>query len=210
MIKSNELIKIQTGLTGPIISKVEHDEHDDYEFEKNYWGNCCNTFDEDQKHYVYGKLMGLERVHYSFDVYGASILDIGGGPSSMLLKTINLKSGKVVDPIEYPKWTVDRYAIKNIEVQIAAGEDINEEGWDEVWIYNCLQHAIDPEKIISLAKKSAKILRFFEWIDVPAHDGHPHELTEANLNSWIGRKGFVTQLAEQGCYGKAYYGSFIL
>jgi hypothetical protein len=198
------------GHTGPVGPKVEHDHHDDYEFEKDYWGDCCNTFDEDQKHYVYAKLMGLERDHYSFNVHGARILDIGGGPSSMLLQTKNLKAGKVVDPIAYPKWTADRYKIKNIEVQVGPGEEIDEKDWDEVWIYNCLQHAIDPEKIINLAKKSAKVLRFFEWIDIPAHDGHPHELTEANLDKWIGHKGFVTQLAEQGCYGKAYYGAFIL
>jgi hypothetical protein len=48
----------------------------------------------------------------------------------------------------------------------------------------------------------------FEWIDIPAHDGHPHELTEASLNEWIGQKGNVITLAESGCYGKAYYGVF--
>ena len=181
---------------------------DDYEFEKQYWGDCCNTFDEDQKHYVYARLMGLQREHYSFNVNNKRILDIGGGPSSMLLKTTNLKQGKVVDPIEYPFWTKVRYAYKNIDVQVAPGEDIIDTGWDEVWIYNCMQHAIDPAKIINNAKKAAPVLRIFEWIDVPAHDGHPHELTESNLNEWIGSKGRVVQLAESGCFGKAYYGVF--
>jgi SNF2 family DNA or RNA helicase len=31
---------------------------------------------------------------------------------------------------------------------------------------------------------------------------------ENNLNEWIGQKGSVIQLAESGCYGKAYYGVF--
>ena len=101
-----------------------------------------------------------------------------------------------------------RYTAKGIDIQIAPGEEAEEYGWDEVWIYNCMQHAIDPGKIIANAKKAAPILRLFEWIDVPAHDGHPHELTEANLNEWIGQKGNVIQLAESGCYGKAYYGVF--
>lgn len=181
---------------------------EDYEFEKDYWGDCCNTFDEDQKHYVYGRLMGLQQEHYSFNVHNKSILDIGGGPSSMLLKTKNLRKGKVIDPIVYPKWTMMRYFAKNIEVEICTGEDAIEYGWDEVWIYNCMQHAIDPQKIIQNALLGAKVLRIFEWIDVPAHDGHPHELTENNLNEWIGAKGHVTELAESGCYGKAYYGVF--
>lgn len=181
-----------------------------YDFEIEYWGNCCNTFDEDQKHYMYARLMGLHQVHYSFDANNKSILDIGGGPTSMLLKTINLCKGKVVDPIKYPDWTIERYRMMNIDVDVNLGENVNESGWDEVWIYNCLQHAEDPEKIINNAKSSAKILRFFEWIDIPAHDGHPHELTEQSLDKWIGQKGKTIQLAESGCYGKAYYGTFLL
>lgn len=181
---------------------------DDYEFERAYWGDCCNTFDEDQKHYVYARYMGLERKHYSFDVHNKTILDIGGGPTSMLLKTINLKRGKVVDPILYPKWTLDRYSIKNISVEVMPGENINETGWDEVWIYNCLQHAEDPAKIIDNAKKAASILRFFEWIDIPPHDGHPHQLTQNILDSWIGARGQVVTLSESGCFGKAYYGVY--
>ena len=184
------------------------DNMEDYEFEKEYWGDCCNTFDEDQKHYVYGRLMDLQRQHYSFVVNGKRILDIGGGPSSMLLKCVDLKGGMVVDPIQYPDWTVDRYAAKNIHVSVDVGENVDETGWDEVWIYNCMQHAIDPQRIIENAKRAAPILRLFEWIDIPAHDGHPHELTEANLNEWIGARGNVIQLSESGCYGKAYYGVF--
>jgi hypothetical protein len=181
---------------------------EDYEFEKSYWNDCCNTFDEDQKHYVYGRLMGLSQQHYSFISGNKSILDIGGGPTSMLLKVKDLKNGKVVDPIEYPEWTKMRYAIKNITVDVKPGEEVDESGYDEVWIYNCMQHAIDPGKIIANAKAAAPVLRLFEWIDVPAHDGHPHELTESNLNEWIGQKGNVIQLATSGCYGRAYYGVF--
>ena len=183
--------------------------HDDYEFEKDYWGNCCNTFDEDQKHYVYAAYMGLNIQHYSFVLPPkTTVLDIGGGPSSMLLKTKNLLRGKVVDPISYPQWTKDRYRVMNIDVQTDIGENVSEESFDEVWIYNCMQHAVDPGKIIANAKASAPRLRIFEWVDIPAHEGHPHELTEDTLNEWIGDKGRVTHLAERGCYGKAYYGVF--
>ena len=186
---------------------MEH-HHEDYEFEKEYWGNCCNTFDEDQKHYVYGKLMGLKQSHYSFMLPNISVLDIGRGPSSMLLKCQGLKEGKVVDPIEYPQWTKDRYAMMNIIVDVKTGEEVTDLHYDEVWIYNCMQHAIDPGAIISNAKRAAPVLRIFEWIDIPAHEGHPHELTEESLNSWIGKKGSVIQLNQSGCYGKAYYGVF--
>ena len=98
-----------------------------------------------------------------------------------------------------------RYDKKNIEYWKIKGEDLNEENWDEVWIYNCLQHVDDPEKIIKNALKAGKVLRLFEWINIPPHPGHPHELTEEKLNEWIGAKGNTIQLAESGCYGTGYY-----
>jgi len=178
----------------------------DYTFESNYWGDCCNTFDEDQKHYVYARFMGLNRVGYSFDVESKSIVDIGGGPTSMLLKTLNLNKGLVVDPIKYPDWTLLRYSIKNINVMVSRGEDfIGNDRFDEAWIYNCLQHTDDPELIIKNAKRAAKTLRIFEWIDIPPHDGHPIELTKEKLDEWTGKEGNTILLCESGCYGNAYF-----
>lgn len=179
------------------------------DFEKEYWGNCANTFDEDQKHYIYARYMGLKQYHYSFDVGNKSILDIGGGPTSMLLKCINLTRGKVCDPLEYPLWTKLRYADHNIEVEVISGETINETGWDEVWVYNCLQHVDDVGALLNNAKRAARILRLFEWIDIPPHPGHPQMLTKELLDSLIGIPGSGTvYLSEQGCYGRAYYGVF--
>jgi hypothetical protein len=187
---------------------LTHNLADEYEFERRYWGDCCNTFDEDQKHYIYASLMGLRLAHYSVILDNISVLDIGGGPSSMLLKCEGLTRGLVVDPIQYPEWTETRYNSMNIDVMVDIGENVNVSGFDEVWIYNCMQHTIDPEKIIHNAKRAAPVLRIFEWVDVPAHDGHPHELTEELLNKWTGGKGNTIQLAQQGCYGKAYFGVF--
>lgn len=181
---------------------------DEYDFERSYWGDCCNTFDEDQKHYTYAKYMGLERSHYSFKLSDKRVIDIGGGPSSMLLKCEGLIEGVVIDPIDYPEWTKMRYDAKNIVVEVKEGEECDHTGWDEVWIYNCMQHTHDPRKIIENAKRAAPILRIFEWIDIPPHDGHPIMLTEELLNEWIGHKGQVVTLAENGCYGKAYFGAF--
>ena len=178
---------------------------DHTEFELSYWGDCCNTYDEETKQFVYAALMGLDRHHYSFNVHDKKILDIGGGPSSLLLKTFNLKAGKVIDPLRYPDWTIMRYAYKNIECWRQRGEDIQEQNWDEVWIYNCLQHVDDPELIILNALKAGRILRLFEWIDIPPHPGHPQELTKNKLDKWIGTKGKTIDLAESGCYGKGYY-----
>jgi hypothetical protein len=178
--------------------------HDELLFERQFWGDCCNTFSEDQKHYVYSRFMELIPRGYHFEASNKRILDIGGGPTSMLLKCTSLMEGLVVDPLCYPQWTVSRYATKNIRVQVGRGEDVSESGWDEVWIYNCLQHTDDPERIIKNALKAASTLRLFEWIDIPPHDGHPVMLTKNLLDRWIGREGLVCDLNEAGCVGRCY------
>src|SRR5271169_3785444 len=84
--------------------------HDpEHKFEKNYWGDCTNTFLEEQKHFVQAKLMGITIKGSGFEGDGKRILDIGGGPVSMLLKVKNLKLGMVCDPIRYPDWVYERY-----------------------------------------------------------------------------------------------------
>lgn len=178
----------------------------DLAFESRFWGDCANinTYNEETKQFVYARLMGLA----SFDAGGKRILDIGGGPVSMMLKMKNLKEGKVVDPLRYPDWTVERYKAKNIAVEVISGEDIDETGFDEAWIYNCLQHVVDPELVIKNARRAAPVLRIFEWIDVQPYIGHPHLLTETGLNEWLGRSGKTIELNESGCIGRAFYGCF--
>lgn len=179
--------------------------HDEQEFEKAFWGDCTNTFDEEQKQYVYAELMGLERSGYAFDLHGKSIIDIGGGPSSLLLKCHNLGVCMVVDPLPYPAWTKERYSLKGVTVNVTRGESLTAKNFDEVWIYNCLQHTDDPCKIIQNARDAAPVLRIFEWIDIPPHPGHPHQLTKNTLDEWIGCNGNTIELSGNGCYGRAYY-----
>ena len=182
------------------------------ELERQYWGYCTNTFMEEKKQYTYARFMGLKEDYYFFkNIVGKNILDIGGGPSSMLLKTWGFNRGRVVDPIKWPDWIRARYAIINVDLVESGGEDINERGWDEVWIYNCLQHVVDPKKIIENAKRAAPVLRIFEWIDIPPHEGHPHMLTRHDLEQWIGQTGQVAEakdMPEMDEPGRCFYGVF--
>lgn len=185
-----------------------------YDHEISYWGDCCNTFDEEQKQYVYAECMGLHRNHYSFDAQDKSVLDIGGGPASLLLKTYNLKYGMVIDPLmmTYPEFVRERYKTKQIDAFAARGEDLLLPLMvDEVWIYNMLQHVDDPSLIINNAIRIGKRLRIFEWINIAPHEGHPHELSEIKLKEWIGLSGGKTRVFEgdRGCVGTAYFGDFI-
>lgn len=177
-------------------------------FEKEFWGDCANTYGEETKQFVYADRMGMVWNNYVIDLAGKSVLDIGGGPVSLLLKCVNFRMAGVIDPIEYPSWVYSRYATHRIRTRVQPGEEIVSRGWDEVWIYNVLQHCRDPQKVIDKAKGAGKVLRIFEWIDFEPSPGHPHMLTEADLNEWIGGIGQTELLNEKGCYGKAYYGVF--
>lgn len=195
--------------------RTEHGWDDHQNFEAGWWGNCVNTFGEETKQLTYAQRMGLRRINTDghwpvYDLRGQSVLDLGGGPVSMLLKCVNLGRAVVVDPCAYPQWIGDRYAVAGIEYDRSPAEDfaVPEERIDECWIYNVLQHVQDPEKIVANAMASAKLVRIFEWIDLPPHLGHPHELKAFSLSRWLGAYGNVEHMNENGCVGRAFYGAF--
>lgn len=189
------------------------------EFEAN-WHNTIgtNTYFEEMKQLVYANRMGIEiyktpETPYNIKNYG-SIVDIGGGEVSLLLKVQNPKGCIVVDPLNYPLWALERYKSKGIDFKRMRGEDFVfapdvQTIFDEAWIYNCCQHTDNPKKIIKNAKKVAKIIRIFEWLDTPVSPGHIHTLAAENLDKWLGGTGRVEQIHEQGCMGKCYYGIFM-
>lgn len=194
-----------------------------YGVEKEFWGKCLNTTLEEAKQIEYALRMGLVvkpnwAIAHPEGKTNLRILDIGGGPASMLLKFSGLGRGCVVDPIEYPEWTRERYASKHIDVILGRGEDIFDINcWDEVWIYNCLQHVENPKKIIENARRAASVIRLFEWIDMEPWEGHPQKLTQADLESWLGKPGetkhFNTNLHWGDVdlnilWGKAFFGVF--
>ena len=186
------------------------------EWERSWWGNCCNTLGEETKQLLYADRMGLKAFHdgkspYNFDLGGASVLDIGGGPCSLLLKCVNLGKGTaVLDPIEFPTWVVQRYGAAGIGVLIMRGEDADwMENYDECWIYNVLQHAEDPGAVLKNARRAGKLIRIFEWLDMQPTESHPHTLTRTWLNEQLGGEGKVEVLSGQSeCYGRSYYGVF--
>lgn len=188
------------------------------EFEAD-WHNkiSTNSFHEEEKQLVYANRMGIEiypnaYTPYNIKNYGR-VLDIGGGDASLLLKVENPEDCVVVDPCKYPQWTIDRYNSKGIEfLNIKAEDYILSSGcqpFEEIWLYNCLQHTENPGKIINNAKNAGKIIRIFEWIETGTNVGHIHNLTKEKLDKWLGGEGKVEQLNEHGCYGLAYYGVFL-
>lgn len=184
------------------------------EEEKAFWNTCQNTLGEELKQLVYARYMGLSFYHdgntpYNIDLQGKWVIDIGGGPSSLLLKAKNAGRLVVADPCDYPQWVKDRYKAAGISFYDMTGENIDlDMRADEVWIYNVLSHTFDPEMIIRNALTIGKTLRIFEWVDERTNHAHPIRLTKENLDKWIGHEGYVIQLNENGCVGNGYFQTF--
>ena len=167
--------------------------------ELEYWGNCLGmrAWGEFVKQEMYGREMQVFAYYGlpdgELDLQGRSVLDVGGGPVSMTLRCRNAAKLVVVDPCDWPESVFRRYTNYGIEFVSAKGEDLDtalsvDEQFDEVWLYNVLQHVDNPVKVIQNAiarTKSQGRFRICEWVDVPADDCHPHVLTVDTLRNWI-------------------------
>lgn len=176
-------------------------------WEKSWWKKCTNTYGEQvlQDMYAhYMKLYDWAKPGYVFDVSGKSILDVGGGPVSLLLRCVNFKRAVVVDPCEYPEWVKSRYELAGIEWVQAQAEDMcYDKEFDEALIYNVLQHVRDPRQVVKNTIRAAKKVRVFEPLEVGVHRGHPHNLSEGSLDEAFERKGLVHEVG--GGPGQIYY-----
>jgi len=180
------------------------------EWELNWHLNNPFIYREQLKQEVYAEKMGLELDCPDNNLQKKSVLDIGGGESSILLKYNNFTNSVVTDPLanSFPEWVRKRYEEHHLSNMPVKGEELSETGFDEVWIYNCLQHTERPSLIIKNARKAGKIIRIFEWIEEPISPGHIHTLHEKELNSWLDGKGKTEQVNDRGCHGLCYYGIF--
>jgi hypothetical protein len=184
-------------------------------WESSWWGDCVHTFGEENKQLVYASRMGLHATETPdgqwpvYDLGGASALDLGGGPVSLLLKAVNAGRRTVVDPGHFPDWITARYAAAEIEFRVQRAEDVEGMTADECWLYNVLQHTDDPAKVAAVARGAAPTLRVFEWIETEVNIGHPHAFSKKDLDALFNANGTVEFLnGERGLFGIAYSGVF--
>lgn len=183
-------------------------------WESDWWGTCVNTFGEEAKQISYAHRMGLVNNPIGerwpgYDLEGRSVIDIGGGPVSILLKCRNGDRLTVLDPLEVPGWVRARYALAGIELRQVAAEEFDDPFvWDEAWLYNVLQHVQDPKALIENAWRHARRIRIIDFPYTDPHPGHPHRLEPEELDEWLGGKGTVEVLDENGLHGYVYYGVF--
>ena len=142
---------------------------------------------------IYAGLLGI-----GYDVPPASVTDIGCGPESLLL-IASAAQMAAVDPTAFLPEDEARYATAGITRAIMPAEDYVGPQTEEVWMYNCLQHTIDPMKVLGVVTAHAATrIRIFEWTHVPTDTLHLHRLSEAQIISALQRAGFVPERSAMG------------
>lgn len=146
-------------------------------WERSWWGlDWAPHWDEElEKQETYFRLIGFPS---DKDFGDKTILDVGCGPVSALQRSKHGPS-RGVDPLAMSDETRGRYASANVElINIKAEGMPVDRTFDEVWMYNCLQHTDDPDAILSKIIAVGDAVRIFEWIDLGVCPGHPQNLTE--------------------------------
>lgn len=189
----------------------------DNEFERSWWGNCLDTTWCEVLEHTYMRLMGFKiestgRNPYRVNLEHRSVIDIGGGPISILLKCRDLGLATIVDPCVFPDWVYSRYDLAGIRYLTAKAENLDLDSElgaaDEVWIYNCLQHVEDPDKVVANALKLGRIVRVCEPVGTKVSIGHPHAFDQEWLDEHFLGEGKVTKVNEPGVSGTFYHGVF--
>ncbi len=184
-----------------------------------FWQTPGAELGEQLKQLTYAKYLGLNFEHdgnspYVINKDGLNILDIGGGPVSLLLKTI-AKEKVVVDPCNFDQWVRDRYMTNTIRYNKSTAESIKyTEKFDEVWLYNVLQHTEDPELIFKNVYKALKrggTFRFLDWVDTAVNTAHPITLTGEQVAEYLSvftGTPIKTNINENNAIGTIVYGIF--
>ena len=123
---------------------------------------------------------------FNFDVSEKKIMEIGPGVFAALLYSKNTQNSFIVEPLDLPENVLAQYANKNITVLKGAIEDLNLPQVDEVWVFNVMQHILEPEIFVSKIKKIAKKILFFEPINTPIDQLHVYSYTLSDFQKYFG------------------------
>jgi hypothetical protein len=138
----------------------------------------------------YANYKGAYKYYFKYldinsDLKGKSIIEIGPAKFAGLLYCENYDKSYIVEPTPYDN--IDSYYEgKNLEFIRELYEDCDSPKVDEVWIFNLMQHVKNPDELIEKAKKYAKVIRFFEPIDLPTNLEHPFTFSADDYRKYFG------------------------
>lgn len=152
---------------------------------------------EEKGHHTYEPLdVAFDKWRKIYDFYfrytnidknldGKTILEIGPARISALLYCENYKNSFIVEPIVYED-SEHLYADKPIKFIRDMYEECESPKADEIWLFNVLQHILDPDLFIEKCKNNSKVIRFFEPINTAIEPHHPHSFTKEDYEKYFG------------------------
>ena len=144
------------------------------------------------------------------DQTNKTILDIGGGPHSILLDCNDFTEGVIVDPIDYRQTfegLEEVFGKCNIDFVPTEMENYDSKGktFDEIWCYNVLPHADDEKEFFDSLLKCCKpgtIIKITEPINLLPYEGHPLYVTPDTFNYLKDR---CSNVIKEKCYNPEGY-----
>jgi hypothetical protein len=138
-------------------------------------------FEQGFEHYRESYHQYFQHLQIDSDLKGLNIVEIGPADFPALAYCTNRGEGcLIIEPM--PSEYLKRF---DIPISTAMAEDAEYKA-DEVWLFNVLQHVIDPYKPVERAKAQSKVVRFFEPIDYGVNECHPWNLTMEMFKEWFG------------------------
>lgn len=159
----------------------------------------------------------FENVGMTLNFSGLKVLDVGGGPVSILLRSNKgysefhdgFDEGVVIDPVKITDHQRMRYEYFDIKFIQDKAENITnyykEKYFDECFIYNCLQHVEDPIKILDGVTQVSKKIRIAEPIYVPTDKCHLHTFTEHYFANYFDKDGWEIEMQNIVNIGSPHY-----
>jgi hypothetical protein len=128
----------------------------------------------------------FDHVGIDANLHGKRIIEIGCADVSALTCCTGFGQSVIIEPMP------SSYLVKSVEdlditLYQEPAETLKLDGeYDEVWLFNVLQHVINPDQIIQNCKKWAHTIRYFEPINTAICEVHPHAFTLGDFESWFG------------------------
>lgn len=175
---------------------------------------------EEAKHHSSSLTEGVEHFRECYRQYfdyvgieegptSKTIIEIGCANIPALLFYNSYSKGYIIEPLPSE---ILKTIIEPLPITLFAepAEHVEFPLVDEVWLFNVLQHVIDPDVLINKCKVAAKTIRFFEPINVAVDECHLHSFSLDYFKSHFGdsvkyyedHKGRVTKFHDHECaYG---------
>jgi hypothetical protein len=147
------------------------------------------SFVEGTMHYGKAYVNYFRMVGLGNNLHGLNVIEIGPADFPALQHCVNF-NGVIIEPMPSEHLeavckekgiTLVTMPFEQVPLELVQGE-----GLREVWLFNVMQHVINPADFIVKVKGVADRVRFFEPINEPITDYHPHTYTLENYKDWFG------------------------